>query len=141
MNTKDRLSGSASDDVVHLVVLVRGGAQLRVSGSASKPPETLPYQLPPPGTAGLNEYEIVGLAKSMERVYSHSLSSQTTWDIRDCAVDPWPPIAKITAIGLANGECKGLPFEDSEKYWLDIRFSNPRAFREVCWCAIRERAK
>jgi len=140
VNTKDHLSGSASDPIDHLVVLVRG-AQLQVSGTASKPPETLPYQLPPPGTAGLNEYEIVGLAKSMERVYWHSLFSQTTWDIRDCAVDPWPPIAKITAISLADGECKDLPFEDPEKYWFDIRFSDPRAFREVCWCAVRERAK
>jgi len=136
---QDRLAGSSSDRVVHLIILVRGGKRMKVTGVAGRPLEELPYCLPPPGTAGLNEYEIAGLAKEMERVYGTALSAETTWDVRDCETDPWPPLEDITVIAVLDGRHRGLPFEDPGRYWFDIKWSGPRAFREICVCAVRKR--
>lgn len=136
---QDRLAGSSSDRVVHLIILVRGGKRMKVTGVAGRPLEELPYCLPPPGTAGLNEYEIAGLAKEMERVYGTALSAETTWDVRDCETDPWPPLEDITVIAVLDGRHRGLPFEDPGRYWFDIKWSGPRAFRDICVCAVRKR--
>lgn len=115
------------------------GKRMKVTGVAGRPLEELPYCLPPPGTAGLNEYEIAGLAKEMERVYGTALSAETTWDVRDCETDPWPPLEDITVIAVLDGRHRGLPFEDPGRYWFDIKWSGPRAFREICVCAVRKR--
>ena len=135
-DTDEWLNGSESDPIKHVVVLIREG-HLKVAGVFSKPPEKIPFKFPPHGTAGLGEFELYMLAKGFEKRYGNALSSETTFDIRKTSKEPWPPIAKITAVILTTAKQMGLPFRDATRYWIDIQWAE--GVRNICWCAVRER--
>jgi len=136
-DTEEGFKGSESDPIKHVVVLIRGGQNLKVGGVFSKPPEKIPFKFPPHGTAGLGEFELYTLAKAFEKKYGKALSSETTFDIRKTSKEPWPPIVKITSIILTTAEKMGLPFRDATKYWIDMQLAE--GLRSTCWCAVRER--